>query len=221
MSGTDIVIGLLGDCITYASSGAALTGTAGAAASTAIGRMMKKRHDVLREVIRSEIRQGSFDSVDQDELTSVFFRLIRDAQEGAAKNNLRLMAKVINGMAEKKELKAPTFLRYANILAGLSEQEITVLGIMAGLNWETFMGARGKEKFLEAGIENYQVVQQSLVRTGLVAMQIHSKAPKDIKHVVDIGNPSRFKIESEFVFTLTPLMSEILKYTDFPTKEAA
>ena len=106
---SETAFALLNDCLSIYSIP---TGTVNAALS----KMMTSRYDMLREIILSEIRQGNFENVNQDDLVSVFFRIIRDAQEGVARTNLCLLAKVINGMAEKDELKAPNFLKYANIL---------------------------------------------------------------------------------------------------------
>ena len=162
---TNIVGGILGDCL-------GIKGVPTGTVSSAIGKLMGKRHALLREIIRCEIRQGNFERVDEDELISICFRLIRDAEEGVAKNNLRLMARVINGMAEKKNLKASSFLNYASILANLTEDEIIVLGIMSKLGWGTFMGDRGNTECKKFGIDNMQSIQQALLRTGLLTMRI-------------------------------------------------
>lgn len=221
MTGTEIVIGLLSDCITYTHP-SALTAAVGALSNTAVSKLINKRHTILREVILSEMRQGSFENVDKDELTSIFFRLIRDAEEGVAKNNLKLMARVIDGMAVKQEVKAPTFLKYANILANLTEEEIVVLGIMSGLDWKISFGDR-KEKFTAAGIPQYESIQQALLRTGLIKMSTQSSVRRrtslDHSNVLGSGEERELDIKATHVYGLTPLMSEILSYTDFLIKK--
>jgi hypothetical protein len=191
---------------------------------------------MLQDVILSEIRQGNLGRVDDDELISIFFRLIRDAEEGVARNNLRLMARVINGMAEKQKLKAPNFLRYASILSSLSEDEITVLGIMAkdvAKEVRTYTGEMvkrdpvevkdpGLSELKKSGLE-YRSIQQALLRTSLVAMETVSETKQTKKP--DVGRnmmytsaqeDSGFDIDTKTTqsFRLTSLMVEILKYTD-------
>jgi hypothetical protein len=230
----DIAIGLLGDALS--AKAVAVSGGVSGAVSMGISKMLSKRHKLLQEVVRSEIRQGNFDRVDEDELISIFFRLIRDAEEGVARNNLRLMARVINGMAEKKELRAPSFLRYASILSSLSEEEITVLGIMAkdvAKEVRTYTGEMhlrdplqvadaGKDELHRSGLE-YRSIQQALLRTGLIAMDTVSETKQTKKP--DTGQnmmyasgrkDSGFDIETKTsqTFRLTPLMVEVLEYTD-------
>ena len=64
---------------------------------------------MLREVIRSEIRQGDFSNVDIDDLVGISYRLQKDAMEGVAKNNLRLLCAIISGLHEDNKLTAPNF----------------------------------------------------------------------------------------------------------------
>jgi len=192
----EIIGGILGDCLSV--KGVAVSGTATGVVTTAIGKMMAKRHNMLREIVLSELRQGNFENVDQDELVAIFFRLIRDAEEGAARNNLRLMTRVINGMAEKKELTAPSFLKYANILASLTEDEITALGIMVRYKDVTDnKGIKERAAELERQVPHSESVLQALMRTGLIKMKTNTLA--------DLS-------EGTYKFCLSPLMDEILKY---------
>lgn len=202
---TNIVGGILGDCL-------GIKGVPTGTASSAIGKLMGKRHALLREIIRCEIRQGNFERVDEDELISICFRLIRDAEEGVAKNNLRLMVRVINGMAEKEKLKASSFLNYASILANLTEDEIIVLGIMSKLGWGTFMGDRGHTECKKFGVDNMQSIQQALLRTGLLTMRIEINE-SDQRENKNLGI-SGSKTTSEQIYTLTPLFTEIEQYID-------
>ena len=72
--------------------------------------ILAKRAAEANEILLSEIRQGHFGNIDQNEAVSIIARFQRDAMEGVAKNNLRLMARVINGMAEKTNSKLRHFL---------------------------------------------------------------------------------------------------------------
>lgn len=210
-----------------------------AIASQIYSDMLQKRSSEALEILFSEVRQGHFKNIDQHEAVSIIARFQSDAMEGAARNNLHLMARVINGMATKQELKASTFLKYAPILASLTEEEITVLGIMAkyatnpelkntpSINFDkNGLEYKDPEKeALKAVIPNYAVVQQALVRTGLVFFTVNSHTGDDFK--IDGGDFSgnsgsvELAINSKVDYQLTPLMGEILKYTDFLTREAA
>jgi hypothetical protein len=166
---------------------------------------MGKRHQVLREVIASEFRQGNFDRADEDEIVSICYRLIRDAEEGVAKNNLRLMARVINGMADKDELRAPTFLRYAPILSSLTEEEISILAVMMRFDSTrlTDTWAREREHALLEISTNIEEKMQALIRTGLVIM-----------HMATAGWPTQ-------KYQPTELMKEILEYADLAIQREA
>lgn len=88
---------------------------------------LKKRVKMLQEVILSEIRQGNFSQVYEDDKIAISYRLMRDALEGVAKNNLCLMARLICGLAEKEQLTAHNFQKYAKILADLDYEEVEIL----------------------------------------------------------------------------------------------
>jgi hypothetical protein len=230
----NFIANIIDDCLS-------VKGVPTATAGAVLSRVMGKRHQVLREVIASEFRQGNFDRADEDEIVSICYRLIRDAEEGVAKNNLRLMARVINGMAEKNELRAPTFLKYANILASLTEDEITVLGIM--MKYATTPHHKGmfspdpdkhplehsdpEKDELKNFVKNYAAVQQALVRTGLIYFSVNAEAGNDF--VLDGGTFSdpnsgglQMTINSKVQYQITPLAREIYSYVDqIIQKEAA
>jgi hypothetical protein len=207
-----------------------------AVASQIYADVLQKRGAEALEILLSEIRQGHFKNIDQNEAVSIIARFQRDAMEGVARNNLRLMARIINGMATRQALRASTFLQYANILAALTEEEIGVLGIMAkhaansspGLHPNTTYGfleyVDPEAEELKAVFPNYAAIQQSLVRTGLVFFYVDSHTKGDFK--LDGGdfsgsNPGSVEmgIHSKIHYRLTPLMGEILKYTDFLIKD--
>lgn len=87
---------------------------------------MKRAHDLLLV----EMRRGerTLDDPEMDQIVAVLLRYGRAAQEGTARLNLRLMAKVIAGQVERRCLYADEFLRYADLLAGLRREEIILLG---------------------------------------------------------------------------------------------
>ena len=79
-----------------------------------------------------ELRWGerTLSAPEVDETVAVLLRYGRAAQEGTARLNLRLMAKVIAGQIQQKVLYADEFLRHADVIAGLRREEVILLGAL-------------------------------------------------------------------------------------------
>lgn len=179
--------------------------------TNSIDAFIDKKKTTFQEILLTEIRQGNLKLVEQEELISVFFRFQNSVIEGTARKNLHLLAIIINGMAEKNELKANNFNKYVNVLSDLSEDEITTLGIMAkhhppGPNRYTHL--RDKEITNVVGIKS-ELLQQALIRTGLVSQSVTSEADAD-----PMFDSNDIEVRNKNHYELTPLMDEILKYTD-------
>lgn len=101
----------------------------GAAAQNAFVTWRNKNISIAREVLLSNIRAGDVSAIHQDELFSMLARLTRSVQEGKAKSNLTLLARLITGIgrAEKENAKAETFNQYADMLESLTWAEIVFL----------------------------------------------------------------------------------------------
>ncbi|MBV8548785.1 MAG: hypothetical protein JO126_04950 [Alphaproteobacteria bacterium] len=106
-------------------------------ASTAgelLQNIFKRRIEKAREILIQEIRGGENDilNVEEcDEVVAIVYRYMRAAQEGAARMNLRLLARIIAGQKALKALKADEFLYYADLIASLRHEEIVLLGSYA------------------------------------------------------------------------------------------
>jgi hypothetical protein len=87
---------------------------------------------VARDILLDEIRSGTktLGDAEVEEAAAIFYRYMRAAQEGGARLNLRLMAKVIAGQAHRGNLLADEFLYYADMLASLRREEILALGTL-------------------------------------------------------------------------------------------
>ncbi len=101
----------------------------GSMASNAFCQWRKKNIDVAREILLTNIRQGDVESIQKDELFSMLARFSRSVQEGLAKSNLILMARLISGIGrvDEENGKAETFSQYASILETLTYEEIVFL----------------------------------------------------------------------------------------------
>ncbi|MBE9556825.1 MAG: hypothetical protein IMF08_08210 [Proteobacteria bacterium] len=101
--------------------------TVGAVTGLALEEMFRKRQEQAREILLDELRKGDKrieDAADVDEMVSIVHRYGRAAQEGTARLNLRLMAKVIAGKAHLGNLVADEFLYYADLLSSLRREEV-------------------------------------------------------------------------------------------------
>lgn len=98
--------------------------------STALGRVMGWRLEEAEDILDSELRQikRRLTRVGEvEEAAGMVLRYIRAAQEGTSQINLRIMAKVIRGLAARSRPKASDFLRYADAVASLTVEEICVV----------------------------------------------------------------------------------------------
>ena len=110
--------------------GFAGSNAAGAALSEALSRVMSGRADRARNVLLAEIQQGirpPRDAGEVDEFVAIIYRYMRAAQEGSARLNLRLMARVIKSQIEGTGLYASDFLRFAELIASLSREEVILI----------------------------------------------------------------------------------------------
>lgn len=103
-----------------------------AAAGAALDQLLRKRLEAARAIQLDELRRGeiALHELDAEEAAAIFYRYLRAAQEGAARINLRLMAKVIAGQARLGDLRADLFLGYAEMLAGLRREEIILISAL-------------------------------------------------------------------------------------------
>jgi hypothetical protein len=104
----------------------------GALLGAAVEQLIRKRGVAAGEILISELRRGdrTLSEIEIDEFAAVLFRYMRAAQEGTARLNLRLMAKVVAGQASHSNLVADEFLYYTDILSSLRREEVILLGTM-------------------------------------------------------------------------------------------
>jgi hypothetical protein len=121
-----------------------------------------------------------------DEVAAMVFRYIRAAQEGSARLNLRLMAMAVNGIAEQPPVFASEFLRYADILATLTRDEVIAIATLyrnehdqitnssSGEDARANAGVRTREQLVPSYFSterHLEYVLQAATRTGLVIGQ--------------------------------------------------
>ena len=112
----------------------------------AIEQLFRHRAEVARDILLDELRGAdkTLAAAEIEEAAAIFYRYMRAAQEGGARLNLRLMAKVIAGQAHRGNLLADEFLYYADMLASLRREEILVLGTLYR-HWQSDPVQRAEE----------------------------------------------------------------------------
>lgn len=170
-----------------------------------------------RDILFSEIEQGSFDNIGNDDKVSIMHRYMQSAMNGSARINLRLLAKAINGLARgEKHLKpiyANEFNKYALALETLSEDEIHLLASMYEYRKNarppyvriTSRGIEGENDFLQNFSKHYRYENKiseeqyismcsALLRTGLIYPKTYIR---------------------ETTYDLSPFFDEIVTLVDF------
>ena len=116
------------DC--FSAMGLGFPSFAGSAFGAAIDKVMSRRAKEAREIFLDTLGAGlrsPRDPGEIDEFVAIVYRYMSKAQEGAARINLRLMAGVVAGQIEGQGLYASGFLRYSEMLASLSREEVILL----------------------------------------------------------------------------------------------
>lgn len=105
----------------------------GGALSEALSSVLGWRLEEAEEILDSELRliKRRLTRVGEvEEAAGMVFRYIRAAEEGTSQINLRIMAKVMRGLAAGVRPKASDFLRFADAVTSLSLEEICVISCL-------------------------------------------------------------------------------------------
>jgi uncharacterized protein with PIN domain len=97
---------LVGDA--FGAGGWLMGNVAGTGIAIAVQQVQRRRAERARDILLDEVRLGEkvLNAPEMEEAAAVLLRYGRAAQEGAARLNLRLMAKVIAGMVYQQALYA-------------------------------------------------------------------------------------------------------------------
>jgi hypothetical protein len=101
----------------------------GSTISLAIRKLLDHRQQVALDILLEGIAAGRINPADvpPDSLAAPVYRYLRSAREGAARLNLRLLARLIAGQAENGHLIADEFLYYADMIETLRREEIVLI----------------------------------------------------------------------------------------------
>ena len=173
-----------------------------------------------RDILFDEITQGNFNNIapGYDHITSAIGGAVA-AMNGAARLNLRLLAKAINSIVKGEQLPSPIyaneFNRYAQILATLSDEEIHLLAQLykmreddlkyiklhneppKGINANYFTKLiAGYEYSQPEKVKETKAIAGALLRTGLIYQE-------------NVG------CGGSYVYALTPFFDKIIELVDF------
>jgi hypothetical protein len=125
--GVELIGSLTSDYL--AASGFTLASVGGVGASNTLQRVFHKRAEDAQRILMEELRLGARTEfeIDDEEAVAVVFRFFRAATEGAARLNLGLLGSCIANEARADRLRADLFLRWADVLASLSREEVHLL----------------------------------------------------------------------------------------------
>jgi hypothetical protein len=133
MAGRDLIPEAIGAVIegvcVYGEGEAPIAGFA----TGAVLRYLLGRQDTARGTLRSQLERSGVtaaDFKDTEQLAAAALRYMRAARDQAADENLRVLAQAMVGLARRYELWASDFLRYAEILAPLSRDELILIGTL-------------------------------------------------------------------------------------------
>jgi hypothetical protein len=111
--------------------------TVGAVVSVGVKEYLQRKTNEGRELLFEELSRGDIlppQAAARDELVAVGYHYFRSASMGAARINLRLIAKGIVGRLMTNKLVADEFLPHVDALAALSRDEIVLLATMYHLH---------------------------------------------------------------------------------------
>jgi hypothetical protein len=94
---------------------------------------LAKRRKEAADILIAEIRTGrhgpvNFEEEDIDPLIEIVLRFSKAVGEGAARENLILLAQVIAGLKKHRALQGDQFRKWAGILEHLTRDELLVIG---------------------------------------------------------------------------------------------
>ena len=147
-------------------------------AEARLRRIFQKRADNARDKAMEEIRAGCgnvlLDAPAEDEFVAIVWRYLRAAEEGTAHLNLRLMAAVLAGQINAKQVHASEFLRWSDLISSLSEVEIIFLATLhreSQCDDAKAADAAARRHLIPnvlADEDEFELTARALMRTGLV-----------------------------------------------------
>lgn len=205
-----LLSGVITDLMTGGASGGA--GTVSAVAGVTLADLMAQRQESARDVLLDEIRSGDrtlIETGEVDNIVAILERYARAAREGAARLNLRLMAKVIARQAHLGNLIADEFLYYADLLVSLRRDEVIALATLHRLKTAEEVVSLAEDERHKKVLE---LAQEELIPTVFADQDTYSAVCNGLTRTGLLQNISAF---GALIFTTTILMDRLTKLADF------
>lgn len=148
-----------------------LAGAPTATVRTLVDLYSARQARIAREELLGALEQGGLPAsvVSQDELLSVIARYVAAARDGAARRNLRLLARTMAGLASDEALTSDNFAEETVGLADLTREQLAVVGRYLRLLKEELggdlraEGQEGDEEWGGARSRSYRRLKDELV----------------------------------------------------------
>ncbi len=205
----DVIGGIVDSVVSESWTAAGpIAGGAAAAAAGAIHDYFAKRYKKARAIIEIEFAHaGSPDAFkDIEQFTAAAIRYERAVRDQAADENLRLLAQAMVGLAARDELWADKFIKYAEILAPLSRNELILLGQLMVFDKDFYSTPRPDKS--EPAL--WGAFVRSVLPTYSSELELRSIAVRAQRSGLILATPG---FDGGF-FELTPLGREIRGYID-------
>ncbi len=210
----DIIGEFTSDAISLVADAAHITIPGAAVAGGAVTRFLRRRTEAARDILLDELRRANITDVEaasEDDAVGVVYRYLRAAQEGAARLNLRLLAKVIVGQFEAGRLMADEFLQYAESLAALSRDEIIVIGTMYRAMVEQLAQMRENPATFPNGIDPWAATKRALAEKGWEEDRVAAAGTRSQRSGLVVGHAAY----GGMIFSASPMLTELGKTVDF------
>jgi hypothetical protein len=201
--------------------GFAGSNVAGSALNEALSRVMHQRAARARNELLVEIQQGirsPHDAGEVDEFVAILYRYMRAAQEGSARLNLRLMARVIKSQIGGEGLYASEFLRYAELIASLTREEVILIATRHRVRM-AFDRSKQTADWSDTSRVN-ELVRKELVPT-LFPTELDMFAALTALQRTGLVWPAAATTGGGFVWQDTPLLDRVVGMADFEGVVAA
>jgi hypothetical protein len=149
----------------------------GGTLSAIVEALIDKKRREATDILIQEISNGfhgeiEFDRSDAEPFVETVLRLSKAVSEGAARENLRMLAQIIAGLKKNKALEGDAFARWCGILEHLTRDELIVIGVAHRLDnkdpdefWRSLKAHLTNGGYSEAEIQS---LCASISRTGLL-----------------------------------------------------
>jgi len=171
----------------------------------------KKRREAANILIE-EVSKGyhgpiAFEEHDVDPLIEIIFRFSKAVSDGAARENLRLLAQIIAGLKKKRAFDPDRFRRWCRVLEHLTRDELLTIGL----------AYRADVKTLPDGDKAADTFDQTL-RLMLKEAGYSDEVEALLASVASAGLLSSASAFSGLAYSPTPWLKELCTLADFEAK---